>query len=145
MAEKANVIVKFMLSARKRRGIYFFSATIFIITIFLFFLSVILYEQHLPGRRLALLFALMGILLFFFSLWAIYSLRKDGYVGMIISDEGITDLSTGYRIGTVLWNDVTKIKVMDDLENLNYKYVVLVVKNPNQYIMQEPIAIKNDL
>ena len=33
MAEKANVIVKFMLSARKRRGIYFFSATIFIITI----------------------------------------------------------------------------------------------------------------
>ena len=64
---------------------------------------------------------------------------------MIISDEGITDLSTGYRIGTVLWNDVTKIKVMDDLENLNYKYVVLVVKNPNQYIMQEPIAIKNDL
>lgn len=24
MAEKANVIVKFMLSARKRRGIYFF-------------------------------------------------------------------------------------------------------------------------
>ena len=64
MAEKANVIVKFMLSARKRRGIYFFSATIFIITIFLFFLSVILYEQHLPGRRLALLFVLMGILLF---------------------------------------------------------------------------------
>lgn len=121
MAEKANVIVKFMLSARKRRGICFFSATIFIITIFLFFLSVILYGQHLPGRRLALLFALMGILLFFFSLWAIYSLRKDGYVGMIISDEGITDLSTGYRIGTVLWNDVTKIKVMDDLENLNYK------------------------
>ena len=145
MAEKANVIVKFMLSARKRRGICFFSATIFIITILLFFLSVILYGQHLPGRRLALLFALMGILLFFFSLWAIYSLRKDGYVGMIISDEGITDLSTGYRIGTVLWNDVTKIKVMDDLENLNYKYVVLVVKNPNQYIMQEPIAIKNDL
>ena len=142
MAEKANVIVKFMLSARKRRGIYFFSATIFIITIFLFFLSVILYEQHLPGRRLALLFALMGILLFFFSLWAIYSLRKDGYVGMIISDEEITDLSTGYRIDTVLWNDVTKIKVMDDLENLNYKYVVLVVKNPNQYIMQEPTAIK---
>ena len=40
---------------------------------------------------------------------------------------------------------MTKIKVMDDLENLNYKYVVLVVKNPNQYIMQEPIAIKNDL
>ena len=37
----------------------------------------------------------MGILLFFFSLWAIYNLRKDGYVGMIISDEGITDLSTG--------------------------------------------------
>ena len=32
MAEKANVIVKFMLSARKRRGIYFFSAIIFIIT-----------------------------------------------------------------------------------------------------------------
>ena len=88
----------------------------------------------MPGRRLALLFVLMGILLFFFSLWAIYSLRKDRYVGMIISDEGITDLSTGYRIGTVLWNDVTKIKVMDDLENLNYKYVVLVVKNPNQYI-----------
>lgn len=84
----------------------------------------------------------MGILLFFFSLWAIYSLRKDGYVGMIISDEGISDLSTGYRIGSVLWNDVTKIKVMDDLENLNYKYVVLVVKNPNQYIVQEPTAIK---
>lgn len=119
-----------------------FFRPLYLLLQYFYFSYVILYEQHLPGRRLALLFALMGILLFFFSLWAIYSLRKDGYVGMIISDEGITDLSTGYRIDTVLWNDVTKIKVMDDLENLNYKYVVLVVKNPNQYIMQEPTAIK---
>ena len=56
---------------------------------------------------------------------------------MIISDEGITDLSTGYRIGTVLWNDVTKIKVMDDLENLNYKYVVLVVESTYKKCLRE--------
>lgn len=142
MAEKANIIVKFMLGARKRRGMYFFAGCTLIVTVALFFLAVFLYGQYLPGRRIAILFTLIGILLFFFSIWAIYRIRKEGYIGVIISDEGVTDLSTGYQIGTILWNDVVKIKVMDDLENLNYKYVVLVVENPNQYIMQEPTAIK---
>lgn len=142
MTEKANIIVKFMLSARKRKGIYFFAGCTLVITVALFFLAVFLYGQQLPRRRLAILFTLIGNLLFFFSVWAAYRVRKEGYVGIIISDEGITDLSTGYQIGTVLWHDVSKIKVMDDLENLNYKYVVLVVRNPNQYIMQEPTAIK---
>lgn len=142
MAEKADVIVKIMLNSRKRRGVYLFSASMCLITAFLFFLSGFLYRHHFPGFHLSILFTIIGIFLLCFSLWAIYCLRKSDYIGMIVSDEGVTDLSTGYRIGTVLWTDVTKIKIMDDLENLHYKYLVLVVKNPNQYIMQEPTEIK---
>lgn len=122
----------------------FFGHYIYYYNIFIFLICYFIWTAF-AGTSFGVTIRIDGNLAILFSLWAIYSLRKDGYVGMIISDEGITDLSTGYRIGTVLWNDVTKIKVMDDLENLNYKYVVLVVKNPNQYIMQEPIAIKNDL
>ena len=69
-------------------------------------------------------------------------MHKEGRIGVIISDEGITDLSTGYYIGTVTWRDVEQIKVMDDLENIDCQYIVLVVKNPNQYIMQESSEIK---
>lgn len=75
MAEKANVIVKFMLSARKRRGICFFSATIFIITIFLFFLSVYFIWTAFAGTSFGVTIRIDGnlaILFFLCGLFIVY-------------------------------------------------------------------------
>lgn len=131
-----------MLNGRKRFGVYAFCAGTFLAMCGLMYLAHYLYSMRLPGRYLTGLFVVVSMLLFIFSLWAVYRMHKDGLIGVIISDEGVTDLSTGYYVGTVLWKDIERIKVMDDLENLNYQYVVLVVKNPNQYIVQEKTAIK---
>ena len=64
------------------------------------------------------------------------------FVFIYISEEGINDISTGNRIGTILWKDVDSIKIMDDISNLKRKYIVLKVRNPNEYIDREPTRSK---
>lgn len=83
MTEKANIIVKFMLSARKRKGIYFFAGCTLVITVALFFLAVFLYGQQLPRRRLAILFTLIGNLLFFFSVWLLIASEKRDMLALL--------------------------------------------------------------
>ena len=140
MAESS--IVTFRLKKSKIFGIYGLSVVTLVVVIALGYLSCYLFRAHQLWFHFTGLLMIVAFLLFIFTLWAIYRIHKEGRIGVIISDEGITDLSTVYYIGTVTWRDVEQIKVMDDLENIDYQYVVLVVKNPNQYIMQESSKIK---
>lgn len=90
-------------------------------------------------------FFLLGLFLFlitFFCLMSYYHLTKEKFIAIYISEEGVNDTSTGNRMGNILWKDVEKIKVMDDISNLKYKYIVLQVVNPNEYIDREPSRSK---
>ncbi|MDH6304882.1 hypothetical protein M2459_001619 [Parabacteroides sp. PF5-5] len=96
------------------------------------------------GRFLLLILGVVGLLLAFFTFFAYFHLRKERFTAMYISDEGINDISTGNRIGTVLWKDVESCKVMKELGSgsKERKYIVLKVSNPNEYIMREPSPVK---
>lgn len=98
------------------------------------------------GHFLLLILGCVGLLVAFFTLFAYIRLWKERFTAMYISDEGINDISTGNRIGTVLWKDVEGLKVMKELGSgsgpKSRKYIVLKVSNPNEYILREPNRAK---
>lgn len=94
------------------------------------------------GRFLLLTLAVFAILVAIFCLTSIFYLSKEKGVGMHISDDGVYDISTGNSYGTVLWKDVTDIRIMNDLGNLKRHYIVLKLQNPTEYIQREPSQSK---
>lgn len=137
---EASTVVTFQLSNKKKTGLY--------VTLFLSLfagIGLMLLSKDLTfgtGRLAVGLAGLISLYICAFCIYCIYQLIKIGFKGIIISDQGITDLSTGYQIGTVLWQDIEKVKIMKDLSDLKYEYMVLIVKNPNEYINREPTRFK---
>lgn len=137
---EASTVVTFQLSNKKKTGLY--------VTLFLSLfagIGLMLLSKNLTfgtGRLAVGLAGLISLCICTFCIYCIYQLIKIGFKGIIISDQGISDLSTGYQIGTVLWQDIEKVKIMKDLSDLKYEYMVLIVKNPNEYINREPTRFK---
>lgn len=52
--------------------------------------------------------------------------------GLIIDQHGITDNSTGINVGFIPWGDIITLKEAKNF--LNYKLIVLIVRNPDEYI-----------
>lgn len=128
-------IIKFQLNKKKTRGLLLSAIFSSFIGILLLYIS-----QYLKiGSGRFFILGLGGVALFitFFCLYAYSHLKKEKFTAMYISNEGVNDISTGNTIGTVLWKDVEKIKVMNDISNLKHKYIVIKVKNPNEYIDRE--------
>lgn len=69
----------------------------------------------------------------FFGLVAVVVFRKlsDKKAGLIINREGILDNSSGVSAGLVLWTDIEKIEVR---KVVNQKFLMVMVKNPEDYI-----------
>lgn len=137
---ETSSVIKFKLGRNKKRGL-------FITTILstLFGIGALVFSHSLKygnGRFVFILAGCFLLLITFFCLISYYHLAKDKFTAIYISDEGVYDISTGNRIGTVLWKDVENIKILDDMSNLQRKYIVLKVKNPNEYIDREPTRSK---
>lgn len=94
------------------------------------------------GKFLATVFCVINLCIFLFTILALIQIRKDGSIAMYISNRGINDLSTGHHYGMVQWQDVTKVKVVDEIEHPGRRYIILKVKNPQDYIDREPLQIK---
>jgi len=77
----------------------------------------------------------------FFVIGAIHMYREN-YIGFFISSDGFNDISTGHNYGVVFWRDVKGIQVMDDVQNMKYKYIIVQVKNPQMYIDRESLQHK---
>ncbi len=89
------------------------------------------------GRFLVLTLGVFALLVAAFCIMSIIHLNKEKGVGIHISDEGIYDISTGNTYGTILWEDVKDIRVMNELGNTKRKYIVVKVHNPIDYIQRE--------
>jgi len=63
----------------------------------------------------------------------------DKSVGLIISNEGIDDNSSGVSAGFVPWTDVIEIK---DTKVANQNIISLIVKNPQDYIDRQKNFMK---
>jgi hypothetical protein len=82
---------------------------------------------------------LAGII--FFGFVGFYLLKKlfDKKPGLIISNNGIVDNSSGISVGFVPWSDIKEIK---ETMVANQKFINLIVKNPQHYIEGQPTKLK---
>lgn len=95
-----------------------------------------------PGRIVCAIIVLCTFLMAILSILAFIKMAQEKFVGFFISSDGLNDISTGHNYGVIMWRDVTKIRIVDDIEHLKQKYIVLKVKNPQVYIDREPLTAK---
>gem|GEM_PF-88308 len=89
-----------------------------------------------------ILIAVVGLAaIVFFGMGIIVLLRKlkDKRPGLIISNEGILDNASGVAAGVIPWSDIQEIKLA---HVMSQKFLMLIVKDPQQYIQRETNAIK---
>ena len=80
----------------------------------------------------------------FFGLVGFFIFKKlfDNSPGLIISDEGVFDNSSGASAGFVPWTDIVEIK---ETKTFNQSFINLVVRNPQEYIDRQNSAFKRKL
>jgi hypothetical protein len=82
------------------------------------------------------------ILILFFGPIGMYFLIKklnDKRPGLIINETGIYDGLSGVAAGQVLWGDIIEVKITSVF---NEKFLLLIVKNPEDYIRRETNMVK---
>lgn len=130
----------FKLRLRKKVGLWLFIFYNLFMTIFFTQLGYHLIKS--PGRIICTIIILFSFVMTIFGIIALVRLIKEKFTGFFISSDGLNDISTGNNFGVILWKDVTKIKVLNDLQNPKHKYIVLKVKNPQEYIQRETMDSK---
>lgn len=132
----------FMLRPQKKYG-PIIGAILFLLASFFFFRLGMGLERA-AGKFFCLIITTASIALFFFCVAGFVHLKRENFIGFFISGDGLNDISTGHRYGMVLWKDVVKIRIVDDLESgkPGRKYISLKVKNPYEYIAREPLQHK---
>ncbi len=80
----------------------------------------------------------------FFGLCAFFFIRKlpDNRPGLIIDNLGLSDNSSGVAGGLILWSDIINISV---LKIQRQKFIMLQVKNPEEYINRQTSAFKRKI
>lgn len=130
-----NTPVTFKINKKKKRNLYIAALVCSIAG------PLLLLHSHFlsfgGGRGFILLIGAMVTAVAVFSILGIRFLAKEKDAVLYLSDDGIMDISTGNSIGTILWEDIEEIKVMDDISNLKQKYLVLKLRNPKDYIDRE--------
>ncbi|RPD98247.1 hypothetical protein EGM88_06690 [Aureibaculum marinum] len=83
------------------------------------------------------------IAILFFGFIAITVIRKllDKKPGLIISKQGITDNSSGVSAGLIPWTDIQEIRA---LKIMNQKFLMFIVKNPQDYVDKVTNPIKRN-
>lgn len=128
------------LHPKKKMGLILgmFLSLLLAIIFFYIFLNL----DRMPGKVLTLILFLASVGMLFFNIVAFFVLKKENFIGFFISAEGLNDISTGNNYGVVYWKDITKIRIVDDIEHPKFKYIVVKVKDPQQYIDREPLIVK---
>lgn len=80
-----------------------------------------------------------SILFFGFVGFSILKKLGDKSPGLIISEEGVVDNSSGVSVGFIPWTDILEIK---ETKVVNQKFINLVVKNPQEYIDRQQSLFK---
>ncbi len=79
----------------------------------------------------------------FFGLVAITIFRKfsDKKAGLIINKQGVIDNSSGVSAGEIPWKDIQEIAIS---QVMNQKFLMIIVKNPQEYIDKVTSPIKRN-
>lgn len=130
----------FKLLQRKKIGLIIFILVELALTLFFLKLGYDLLRS--PGRFLCFILFFTSLGGTIFGIVSFVRLARDNFIGFFISGDGLNDISTGHNYGVIMWRDVTKIRIVNDVENPKRKYIVLKVRNPQEYIDREPVLIK---
>lgn len=79
----------------------------------------------------------------FFGLVAITIFRKfsDKKAGLIINKQGISDNSSGISAGIIPWTDILEITIS---QVMSQKFLMIIVKNPQEYIDKVTSPLKRN-
>lgn len=91
------------------------------------------------SESLAIFSGIASILFFGLMSFVISKKIFDTTPGLIISNDGLTDNSSGISAGFVPWSD---IKEITEIKIVNQQFIKLVVGNPEVYIARQPNAFK---
>lgn len=124
---------------KKKMVPYFLGAGIFVLLGIWIFLAAFQHELQLVGRIVFFLTGFASIL--FFGLVVIVLLLKliTKNAGLIISDDGLTDNSSGLSAGFIDWSDIRSIHFSGSGIN---KFLIIKVKKPEKYINRESNVLK---
>jgi hypothetical protein len=91
-----------------------------------------------------LIFVLGLFSVLFFGLAAVTIFRKlsDKNPGLTINSQGIIDNSSGVSAGQIPWTDIKKIKIA---KVMNQQFLMLVVRNPQNYINRVTNPLKRNM
>jgi len=80
----------------------------------------------------------------FFGLCAIFYVIKlfDNKLGLIIDKHGIIDNSSGVSFGLIAWQDIQDITL---LEIVRQKIILIMVSNPDDYIVRQKSGFKRKI
>jgi len=112
------------------------------ILLMILFFYIFINLDRMPGKIITIILFLASIGGLIFDIVAYIVLSREHFIGFFISADGLNDISTGNNYGIVYWKDVVKMRIVDDLEHPKFKYIVLKVKDPQQYIDREPLIAK---
>jgi len=83
-----------------------------------------------------------AVLFFGFVVIALVKKLRDNTPGIIINNEGIVDNSSAVSAGLVIWDDITGIQIA---QVMNQRFIMLILKNPNDYINMHTNILKKKL
>jgi hypothetical protein len=117
-----------------------FGSIVFVILGILFVINPANFVSEIV-RSTTFIFCAGLISITFFGFVGLLILRKlvDKSPGLIISDKGITDNSSGVNAGFIPWSDIIAIK---ETKVVNQKFINIVVKNPDEYIDRQKSSFK---
>lgn len=139
MTEKLPVKT-YKLRRRKKAGLILFIILELFLTVFFFQLGLSLERNF--GKMICAVLFLSSLVVAAFAIFALIYLIKEKFVGFFISGDGLNDISTGNDFGVIMWRDVLKVRVMNDLQSPKNKYIILKVRNPQEYIDRETLSAK---
>jgi hypothetical protein len=129
--------------SKKKLTLMIIGSFIFIVLGILFVASPEKYTSSIMRSPTIIFIAGLASILFF-GLCFFFILKKlvDNSPGLVISDEGILDNSSGVSAGQIKWTEIKDISV---IEIHRQKLILLQVKNPHDFIDKQISGFKRKL
>ena len=92
------------------------------------------------GNPMVILISGISAIIFFgYTAFILFKKLPDNKPGLIINSEGIIDNSSGVSPRIVLWTDIIEISTANVM---NQKFLMFIVKNPEEYINRQNGIVK---
>lgn len=137
MIEEKQIVIKL---SKQKLTLMFIGSLIFVGLGLLFIIYPTKFKSSIfYSYSIIFIVGLLSILFFGSVVFFIFKKLNDKKPGLIITENGIIDNSSGVAAGQIFWNDVSAIKIV---EIFNQKFLMFIVDNPDQYINRQTNPIK---